>query len=55
MRDKDQISDEAIPNIDPEISNESYLRDSIWLLCFLSDDNLEVLSVILLQVLYLGS
>ena len=43
------MSNEAIPNIDPEISNKSYLRDSMWLLCFLSDDNLEVLFAILLH------
>jgi len=35
-RDEDRMSDEAIPNIDPEISNESYLRDSMLLLCFVS-------------------
>jgi len=35
-RDEDRMSDEAIPNIDPEISNESYLRDSMWLLGFVS-------------------
>ena len=46
------MSDEAIPNIDPEISNESYLRDSIWLLCFLSDNNLKVLFVIFLHLKY---
>ena len=51
MRDEDRMSDKAIPNIDPEISNESYLRDSMWLLCFLLDDNLEVLFTILLHFL----
>ena len=52
MRDEDRMSDKAIPNIDPEISSESYLRDSMWLLCFLLVVKVNVLFAILLQFTY---